>query len=120
MPAALELFRAADELHVSERAERIGELFESASKDWKQRFPLIGDIRGVGAMRAIELVRDRSSKEPATGETKNLIHACQQRGLVILSAGTFGNVVRLLVPLTATDSQMKEGLGILEDCLADL
>jgi 4-aminobutyrate aminotransferase / (S)-3-amino-2-methylpropionate transaminase / 5-aminovalerate transaminase len=118
--AALELFRAADELHVSERAERIGQLFESASKDWKQRFPLIGDIRGVGAMRAIELVRDRSSKEPAAGETKNLIHACQQRGLVILSAGTFGNVVRLLVPLTATDSQMKEGLGILEDCLADL
>jgi 4-aminobutyrate aminotransferase / (S)-3-amino-2-methylpropionate transaminase / 5-aminovalerate transaminase len=87
---------------------------------WSSRFPLIGDIRGVGGMRAIELVRDRTTKEPAIEETRKLISACHRQGLLILSAGTFGNVVRLLVPLVALDAQIEEGLQILEASLVDM
>ena len=70
-------------------------------------------------MRALELVRDRSTKEPAPEETTRVIHACHERGLLVLSAGTFGNVIRLLVPLVATDAQIREGLGVLEAALAE-
>lgn len=69
--AALEVLKAVDTFHLSEHSERIGRLFESITREWLERFPLIGDIRGAGAMRAIELVRDRSTKEPAETETKN-------------------------------------------------
>jgi len=113
--AALE---GVDALQLSERSLRIGRLFESITQDWPERFPLIGNIRGLGATRAIELVRERHTKEPAEAETRAILAACHRRGLVLISAGTFGNVIRLLVPLTATDEQIKEGLGVLEDALA--
>ncbi len=111
--AALEVLKDVDSSRLSERSARIGELFESMTRDWPHRFPLIGDIRGVGAMRAIELVRDRATKEPADVETRRVLAACHRRGLLMISAGTFGNVIRLLVPLTATDEQITEGLDVL-------
>lgn len=111
--AALEVLKDVDSSRLSERSARIGELFESITRDWPHRFPLIGDIRGVGAMRAIELVRDRATKEPADEETRRVLAACHRRGLLMISAGTFGNVIRLLVPLTATDEQITEGLDVL-------
>ncbi|HEY2016217.1 MAG TPA: 4-aminobutyrate--2-oxoglutarate transaminase, partial [Bryobacteraceae bacterium] len=92
--AALEIFRTVDSLRLSERAERIGCIFEAFTREWPQRFSLVGDIRGVGAMRAIELVRDRVSKEPADEETRKVLSACHRRGLLMISAGTFGNVIR--------------------------
>jgi 4-aminobutyrate aminotransferase / (S)-3-amino-2-methylpropionate transaminase / 5-aminovalerate transaminase len=78
---------------------RIGQLFESATRDGPERFSLMGDIRGLGAMRAIELVRDRVTKVPAEAETRKVLANCHRRGLLMISAGTFGNVIRLLVPL---------------------
>ena len=118
--AALEVLKAVDTLHLSEHSERIGRLFESTTREWLERFPLIGDIRGVGAMRAIELVRDRFTKEPAETETKIVLAGCHRRGLLMISAGTFGNVIRLLVPLAATDDQIAEGLGVLQQALVEL
>ena len=118
--AALEVLKMVDSLHLSERSERIGRLFESITSPWPDRFSLIGDIRGVGAMRAIELVRDRVTKEPAEAETRKVLAACHRRGLLMISAGTFGNVIRLLVPLTATDNQIAEGLEVLEQSLAEV
>jgi len=115
--AALDILRAADTLNLSERARHIGDLFESTTRDWPARFPLIGEIRGLGAMRAIELVKDRHSKEPAADETKAILATCHRRGLIIISAGTFGNVIRMLVPLIATDGQIAEGLRVLEEAL---
>jgi 4-aminobutyrate aminotransferase/(S)-3-amino-2-methylpropionate transaminase len=112
--AALETLRAIDEQKLSERAERIGQLFAEITLDWPGRFPLIGDIRGIGAMRAIELVTDRAAKTPAEAETKRILAACHQRGLLMISAGTYGNVIRLLVPLVASDAQIVEGLKVLE------
>ncbi|MGA2881100.1 MAG: 4-aminobutyrate--2-oxoglutarate transaminase [Bryobacteraceae bacterium] len=118
--AALEILKAVDTLDLSERSLRIGHLFESITHDWPARFPLIGEIRGLGAMRAIELVKDRYTKEPASEETRAVLAACHRRGLIIISAGTFGNVIRMLVPLVATDGQIEEGMRVLEQALAEV
>lgn len=118
--AALEILRAADALDLSQRSRQIGELFESGTRDWPQRFPLIGEIRGMGAMRAIELVKNRHTREPATEETMAVLAACHRRGLIIIPAGTFGNVIRMLVPLVATDAQIAEGLTVLEEALTEV
>ena len=77
-------------------------------------------MRGIGAMRAIELVRDRGTKEPADVETQRVLAACHRNGLLMISAGTLGNVIRLLVPLTATDEQIREGLNVLEHALGEV
>jgi len=71
-------------------------------------------------MRAIELVRDHVTKEPADLETRRILASCHRRGLLMISAGTFGNVIRLLVPLIATDEQVKEGLEVLYEALSEL
>ncbi len=112
--AAWETFEGG---HLSERAERFGRIFEQVTSKWPERFTLIGDVRGVGAMRAIELVTDRVTKEPAKEETKQVLSQCHQRGLIIISAGTLGNVIRILAPLVASDEEIEEGLGILEEAL---
>jgi len=118
--AALEVIRIIDSHDVSRRSANIGKLIESFTRTWPERFPLIGDMRGLGAMRAIELVRDRVTKEPAEAETKKILAACHRRGLIVISAGTFGNVIRLLVPLTVTDEQLQEGLQVLDDVLREV
>ena len=118
--AALQMLKTVDSMHLEERAEQIGRLFESITRDWPARFPLIGDLRGLGAMRAIELVRDRETKEPADLETRQVLSACHRDGLLMISAGTFGNVIRLLVPLIAKDEQIHEGLNVLQQALAEV
>ena len=79
--------------------------------------PLIGDVRGLGPMQAIELVRDRTTREPAATETLQVIAEARARGVLLLSAGTHGNVVRFLVPLTAPDDLLDEGLEVIEQAL---
>lgn len=117
--AALAVWEMLDKERLTERAENFGRIFTQFTRNWKDRFPLVGDIRGIGAMQAIELVRDRQTKEPANTETKAVLANCHQRGLLILSAGTYGNVIRLLAPLVATNEQIEEGLGILEEALRE-
>jgi 4-aminobutyrate aminotransferase/(S)-3-amino-2-methylpropionate transaminase len=116
--AALAVVAEIEERQLADRAEHIGRIFERITRDWPERFRLVGDIRGIGAMRAIELVKDRSTKEPAADEVKEVLATCHRRGLLIISAGTLGNVIRILVPLVATASQVEEGLHILEQSLA--
>ncbi len=118
--AALGIFESLDSLQLADRSEHIGRLFESTTRDWKRRFPLLGDIRGVGAMRALELVKDPATRAPADSETARILAACHRRGLLIISAGTFGNVIRILVPLVATDAQIEEGLSVLEEAIAEV
>jgi 4-aminobutyrate aminotransferase/(S)-3-amino-2-methylpropionate transaminase len=118
--AALGILETIDSLQLEQRSEHIGRLFESLTRDWKRRFSLIGDLRGVGAMRAIELVKDQTTRQPADVETQKILAACHRRGLLIISAGTFGNVIRILVPLAATDAQIEEGLRVLEEAIAEV
>jgi 4-aminobutyrate aminotransferase/(S)-3-amino-2-methylpropionate transaminase len=116
--AALAVLKTFDSEDLGKQARCIGDLIEKATRPWHDRFPLVGDIRGLGAMRAIELVRNRETKEPAKEETQAIISACHQRGLIILPAGTYGNVIRVLVPLVAAEDQIEEGLAVLEAAMS--
>ncbi len=116
--AALAVLEAFDSENLVQRARHMGDLIEAKMKDWQERFPLIGEVRGLGAMRAFELVKDRQTREPAKEEAVTVIRGCYERGLIILYAGTYGNVIRVLVPLVATDEQIEEGLSVLEASLA--
>jgi 4-aminobutyrate aminotransferase/(S)-3-amino-2-methylpropionate transaminase len=84
----------------------------------QERHKLIGDVRGLGAMVAMELVKDRGTKEPASEETARIVRACYESGLIVLKAGAGANVLRTLMPLVITDEQLDEGLAILETAVA--
>jgi 4-aminobutyrate aminotransferase / (S)-3-amino-2-methylpropionate transaminase / 5-aminovalerate transaminase len=118
--AALAAIETMERENLAARAEKLGERFDARAKSWKKRWPLIGDVRGLGAMRAMELVRSPESREPAKEETEQILRHCYQRGLILISAGTYGNVVRLLVPLVVTDEQFEEGLNVLEGAFASV
>ena len=78
---------------------------------------MIGDVRGLGAMQALELVQSQETREPAAEETKQISQYCYEHGLITITAGSYGNVIRLLMPLVITDAQMDEGLDVLEGAL---
>jgi 4-aminobutyrate aminotransferase/(S)-3-amino-2-methylpropionate transaminase len=84
---------------------------------WRKRFPLIGEARGLGAMVAIELVTDQTQRTPATAAAARILVEARERGLILIKAGLYDNVVRLLMPLVATDEELAEGLDILEAAL---
>ena len=79
----------------------------------------MGDVRGVGAMWAVELVKDKATKTPAKDETAAVSKLCYERGLVTITAGTYGNVLRTLMPLVIHDAELAEGLDVLESALRD-
>jgi 4-aminobutyrate aminotransferase/(S)-3-amino-2-methylpropionate transaminase len=102
------------------RAEAIGRAFAARAERWRALFPIVGDARGLGAMRAVELVKDRETKEPAKEATTALTEACYRRGLLTITAGTYGNVIRTLMPLVITDEELEEGLDVLEAALGEV
>jgi len=118
--AALAAIETIEQEKLAERASEIGQIFEERSKGWAKRWPLIGDVRGLGAMRAIELVLSTDKKEPAKEETEQILRYCHAHGLILISAGSYGNVLRLLVPLVITDEQLNEGLDILQAAIAEV
>ena len=99
------------------RSARLGERLLSALLELQQRVEPIGDVRGVGAMVAMELVADRSTKEPAKEAASRIIEECYRRGLIVLKAGTYDNVVRLLPPLTIEDHLLEQGLALLAEAV---
>jgi 4-aminobutyrate aminotransferase/(S)-3-amino-2-methylpropionate transaminase len=102
------------------RARALGDTLARRLEGWKERFERIGDVRGLGPMRGLELVKDRASREPDKAATLALQRHCYEHGLVVLTAGTYGNVLRLLIPLVLDDEQLDEGLGVVEDGLRKL
>lgn len=110
--AALAVLRRVREGGLLERAREIGARTRSHFEGLRQRFPQIGDVRGLGAMVAIEFVKDPATKAPAPDETKAILEYCYKHGVITLSAGTHGNIVRTLMPLVMTDEQLEEGLAI--------
>jgi 4-aminobutyrate aminotransferase / (S)-3-amino-2-methylpropionate transaminase / 5-aminovalerate transaminase len=99
------------------RSTAIGEHFERRARGWKNKWPLVGDVRGLGGMCAIELVRDAETREPADTETKEIARYCYEHGLITITAGTLNNVIRILVPLVVNDEQLNEGLDVIEAAL---
>jgi 4-aminobutyrate aminotransferase / (S)-3-amino-2-methylpropionate transaminase / 5-aminovalerate transaminase len=118
LAAALAVLDEMEKGSLFSRAESIGARVRTRSARWKDRFETIGDVRGIGAMWAIELVKDRATRAPAKEETAALTRACYERGLVTITAGTFGNVVRTLMPLVIGDDELEEGLDVIEAALA--
>ncbi|MGH8102798.1 MAG: aminotransferase class III-fold pyridoxal phosphate-dependent enzyme, partial [Chthoniobacterales bacterium] len=102
------------------RSTAIGQRFEIRARGWQKKWPLIGDVRGLGGMCAMELVRDRETREPADSETKETARHCYEHGLILMTAGTFNNVIRILVPLVVSDEQLNEGLDVIESALANV
>jgi 4-aminobutyrate aminotransferase/(S)-3-amino-2-methylpropionate transaminase len=102
---------------LAERAEAIGRIVEKRFRGFLDRFPHVGDARGIGAMRALELVKDKGTREPDKDSTDRVIRAAYQNGLIVLSAGTYGNVIRTLMPLVISDEELMEGLDVLEKAL---
>jgi 4-aminobutyrate aminotransferase/(S)-3-amino-2-methylpropionate transaminase len=100
------------------RAEEIGRRVRARAARFQERFRIVGDVRGVGAMWGLELVKDRTTRAPAKEEMAAVTKACYERGLVTITAGTFGNVLRTLMPLVITDAELEEGLDVVEAALA--
>jgi 4-aminobutyrate aminotransferase/(S)-3-amino-2-methylpropionate transaminase len=112
--AALATIAEIERMNLPARAEKIGETLRGRALDWQKRHPLIGEVRGLGAMVAIEFVKDRRTKEPAKEFTLDLVKRCVDNGVILIYAGTHSNVLRYLVPLVITDEQLDEGLGVIE------
>jgi 4-aminobutyrate aminotransferase/(S)-3-amino-2-methylpropionate transaminase len=115
--AALAVLDVIEKEGLVARAAELGAGVRRALDELAGRYPIIGEVRGLGAMLAIELVKDRSSKQPAADEAKRLTAYCRERGLIVLDCGTLGNNIRTLMPLTITPDQLARGLAILEDGL---
>lgn len=116
--AAVAVINVIEEEGLVERAEAIGGAVVKTVEGWAETNPRIGEVRGLGAMVGIELVKDADSREPDATLTKAVTEAALEEGLLILSCGTFGNVLRVMVPLTATDEVVEEGLEALGRALA--
>src|SRR5437899_1350313 len=115
--AALAVLDLFEHENLLERANALGNRFQKRAREWQERWPMIGDVRGLGAMQAIELVQSPEKREPAADEANQIVQYCYEHGLIVLSAGSYSNVIRVLVPLVATDAQMDEGLDVLEAAL---
>ncbi len=113
--AVLDVFAEED---VIAQTQALGETIRARMLAWQARHPQIGDVRGLGAMLAIELVHDRASKEPAPELAEAVIDAALQRGLILLKAGSLGNCIRVLCPLTITDAELDEALAVWDESLA--
>lgn len=118
--AALKVIEVMERDRYVERAHAVGERVLARFRRWHERFELVGDVRGLGAMAAIELVKDRVSKEPATEETAAIFKRCYENGLILMKAGHHNQVIRFLAPLAITDEQLDEGLDILEEAIASV
>jgi len=115
--AALEVINIIEQDQLIKRSNQIGDIIFNRYLDMQKKYNIIGEVRGKGAMVAMELVKDRISKEPATSETAEIIKNCKENGLLIPKAGVFNNVIRELVPLVVSDEEVQEGLNILEKAI---
>ena len=115
--AALAVLDVFEEEGLVERAQQLGETMRTRMVQWQERFAAIGDVRGLGAMLAIELVRDRDTKEPAADLATAVVEAAAERGLLLLKSGIYSNCIRVLCPLVLTDAELDEALSVWEEAL---
>lgn len=118
--AGLSVLAAFEEEGLLALAEELGDKARKSLLALQERFPVIGQVRGLGPMLALELVKDPASKEPAPELAKKLTAHCHANGLLILDCGTLGNNVRTLMPLVITDEQLQKGMGIIARGLEQL
>ena len=117
--AALGAMETMEEENLVARARHIGEILGSSLRGLAKKYPVIGEVRGRGAMQAIELV-EPGTKNPNTAAMNAVVKYCQSQGVLVLTAGTYSNVVRFLPPLVITDELLKDALSVLDDAFASL
>ncbi len=115
--AVLDLYEQED---YAARSREVGRVVTERFLKLQEQYSLVGDVRGLGGMVAMELVKDRATKEPDSHAASDILAAAHQRGLVLIKAGMYDNVLRVLVPLCVTDAQLKQGLDIFEDAFASV
>jgi 4-aminobutyrate aminotransferase/(S)-3-amino-2-methylpropionate transaminase len=115
--AALAVLDVFEEETLGARAAAIGETIRARLLSWQERWDAIGDVRGLGAMLAIELVTDRGTKEPAADLASKVVEAAAERGLLLLKAGIYSNCIRVLTPLVISDAELDEALDVWEQAL---
>ena len=115
--AALAVLDVIGEEDLCARASVLGDTMRARMEAWKERFPQIGDVRGLGAMLAIELVRDRQTKEPDDKAATAVVEAAARNGLLLLKSGIYSNCIRVLAPLTLADGELDEALAVWEHAL---
>jgi len=118
--AALAVLNVFAKENLLERSRQLGAHLMNSLKTMAGKHKCIADVRGLGAMVAIELCKDGDPHQPSAEMAKAMAAEATQRGLILLTCGTYGNVVRILVPLTASDAIVDEGLAIMEASLAAL
>ena len=116
--AGLKVIEIMERDNFAEKAQKIGEIIKPHFNRMREKFEIIGDVRGRGAMMAFELVKDRTTKVPAKEETNAIKKEAYENGLVLFSAGIYSNVIRILVPLVVTVEQLNAGLDIIEKAVA--
>jgi 4-aminobutyrate aminotransferase/(S)-3-amino-2-methylpropionate transaminase len=99
-------------------ANRVGEIMEQRLADWKKKYSLIGDVRGLGPMRLVEFVKDQNERTPDPDTTLKILRDAVSNGIILIRAGLYSNCIRLLPPLVITDEQLHEGLDVLEGAIA--
>jgi 4-aminobutyrate aminotransferase/(S)-3-amino-2-methylpropionate transaminase len=118
--AALAVLDLIERENLCARAAEIGRKVLERFRLFQQKFQIVGDARGLGAMCALELVKSRETKEPAKEETERFTQLALRRGLITITAGTFGNVIRTLMPLVITDEELEFGLDVIEQTLEEI
>ncbi|MGN0398599.1 MAG: 4-aminobutyrate--2-oxoglutarate transaminase [Blautia sp.] len=118
--AALKTIEIMERDHLAQRSLEMGEKVMTRYREWMEKYPIIGDVRGLGGMVGIEFVKDQMTKEPAPELTAAIIQECAKHGLMVEGAGTYNNVIRFLAPLVMTDEQLEAGLKIMEAAVASV
>jgi 4-aminobutyrate aminotransferase/(S)-3-amino-2-methylpropionate transaminase len=117
--AGLAVMKILKEKKLAERADEIGKKVMEKFRAFQKKYPFVGDVRGLGAMNCMEIVADKKNPKPNADLTKAIVKKCYDKGLIILTAGGYGNVIRHLVPLVVTDEQLDRGLKILDEAMAE-
>ncbi|RUA10938.1 MAG: 4-aminobutyrate--2-oxoglutarate transaminase [Flavobacteriia bacterium] len=118
--ASLANIKYMESVNINALGEYVGEIVRTRFELFKEKFEAVTDVRGLGAMLAIELSKNKDPKQPDAELAADLISLCEQKGLIIISAGTFGNCIRILSPLTISENLLNKGLDILEEALTEL
>ena len=117
--AGLAVLEVLEKEKLNQRSEQLGARLVTRLKQMQARFNCIGDVRGLGMMVAVELVKNRRADAPDADLTKAVVQAAGRRGLILLSCGVYSNVIRILAPLTIPEAHLEEGLGLLEQSLVE-
>ncbi|MDD2059812.1 4-aminobutyrate--2-oxoglutarate transaminase [Pseudomonas sp. JQ170] len=118
--AALAVMEVFEEEKLLDRSKAVGERLVAGLRKIQDKHPIIGDVRALGSMIAVEVFDKAGSHTPNAAAVASVVAKARDKGLILLSCGTYGNVLRILVPLTSPDEQLDQGLAIIEECFAEL